>query len=529
MFSQIRLRLTALNAVVFFVILIGIGGLVYAQLHHQLFAKVDASLTERVQGFDELPEQNQPNQPNRTLFFTSKEEAASPEGNLSTIVSKKMLRLQVIDPRIFLVLWDEQGNAIPLLPNSAGQDEAVARLAESKLAGEPQTVSIGGHTYRSYAVSYPSPVTINVLLNSGLALSDLPPQVGVAEGGPVRVVTVQAVSNVDSEQNMLNNLLRLIAIGVVLGGAVTVLAGYYLANKALTPIGRAWDKQRQFVADASHELRTPLSIIQANTELVFRHPERTILEMSESIADVLHESRRMAKLTDQLLTLARTDSNQEQLQLGPVELLSLISETVRKLLPLAEAKGVELAVGPLAAGQKVERLAGELKVGQLAGELKVERMAGVPSAEVLAAERRAGLAGASSAEPESGLAEMLKAEPQAELSIRGDRERLQQLLVILLDNSLKFTPEGGTVRVSCGQRGGFAEIVVADSGIGIDEADLPRIFDRFYRGDQTRSRKDGGTGLGLAIARWIVEQHRGVIRAASRPGEGTTMTVLLRR
>ncbi|MCC2683724.1 MAG: hypothetical protein K0R75_623 [Paenibacillaceae bacterium] len=467
MFSQIRLRLTALNAVVFFVILIGIGGLVYAQLHHQLFAKVDASLAERVQGFSELPEPNQPNQPNqsnRTLFFASKEEAASPEGNLSTVLSKKMLRLQVIDPRIFLVLWDEQGKAIPLLPNADGVDDAVARLAESKTAEEPQTVAIGGHTYRSYAVSYSSPVTMNVLLNSGQKLGDLTPQVGVAEGSPVRVVTVQAVSNVDSEQNMLNNLLRLIAIGVVLGGAVTVLAGYYLANKALTPIGRAWDKQRQFVADASHELRTPLSIIQANTELVFRHPERSILEMSEPIADVMHESRRMAKLTDQLLTLARTDSDQEQLQIGSVELAPLIRETVRKLLPLAEAKRVELA-----------------------------------------------------------------AESPADLTIRGDRERLQQLLVILMDNGLKYTPEGGAVRVSCGLRGGYAEIIVTDTGVGIAEADLPRIFDRFYRGDKTRSRKDGSTGLGLAIARWIVEQHRGVIRAASRVGEGTTMTVLLRR
>jgi signal transduction histidine kinase len=526
MFSQIRLRLTALNAVVFFIILIAIGGLVYAQLHHQLFAKVDASLAERVQGFDELselPESNHPNQsnltnqsnhpnqsnPKRTLFFSSKEEAASPEGNLSTVVSKKMLRLQVIDPRIFLVLWDEQGNAIPLVPNSDGLEDAVAWLKESKSASEPQTVAIGGHTYRSYAITFPVPVAMNVLLNTetGLGgLGGLATQVDSAEGNPVRVVTVQAASNVDSEQNMLNNLLRLIAIGVVLGGAVTVLAGYYLANKALTPIGRAWEKQRQFVADASHELRTPLSIIQANTELVFRHPERTILEMSEPIADVMHESRRMAKLTDQLLTLARTDSDQEQLQLGPVEVGPLIRETVRTLLPLAEAKDVRLTA------EAPSETKGESQESRVE---RKERVRGAHEAQVV--------------EPLFKLEGMSSAESQIEPTIRGDRERLHQLLVILLDNSLKYTPEGGSVRISWGVRGGHVEIVVADTGIGIAEADLPRIFDRFYRGDQTRSRKDGSTGLGLAIARWIVEQHRGVIRAASRQGKGTTMTILLRR
>jgi two-component system, OmpR family, sensor histidine kinase CiaH len=99
------------------------------------------------------------------------------------------------------------------------------------------------------------------------------------------------------------------------------------------------------------------------------------------------------------------------------------------------------------------------------------------------------------------------------------------LLVILLDNSIKFTTENGKILVILRKRGHQAVIIVEDTGTGIDAKDLPHIFDRFYRGDKTRSRGDGGTGLGLAIAKWIVEKHGGTIVAASKHGKGTTMTI----
>ncbi|GJM80585.1 hypothetical protein HMSSN139_30810 [Paenibacillus sp. HMSSN-139] len=109
----------------------------------------------------------------------------------------------------------------------------------------------------------------------------------------------------------------------------------------------------------------------------------------------------------------------------------------------------------------------------------------------------------------------------------GDQERLQQLIVILLDNSMKFTPEQGTIRVASRRKGHVAEITVADTGAGVPAAELPRLFDRFYRGDKARTRSQGGTGLGLAIAKWIVDKHGGTISAASAPGEGTTIKITL--
>jgi signal transduction histidine kinase len=113
------------------------------------------------------------------------------------------------------------------------------------------------------------------------------------------------------------------------------------------------------------------------------------------------------------------------------------------------------------------------------------------------------------------------------IQVVGDADRLKQLLLILLDNALKYTPAGR--RVTLGLRGcaHAAEIVVEDTGVGIAAKDLPRVFERFYRADPARNRDAGGTGLGLAIAQWIVEQHRGTIHIDSVLEQGTTVTVSL--
>jgi two-component system, OmpR family, sensor histidine kinase CiaH len=110
------------------------------------------------------------------------------------------------------------------------------------------------------------------------------------------------------------------------------------------------------------------------------------------------------------------------------------------------------------------------------------------------------------------------------VEIVGDEERVHQLLGILLDNAIKYTKQG-EIRVVCSRQGTYAKLIVSDTGIGISEGDLPRIFDRFYRVDKVRSRNEGGTGLGLAIAKSIVEAHRGTITADSTPNEGTVIHV----
>lgn len=109
--------------------------------------------------------------------------------------------------------------------------------------------------------------------------------------------------------------------------------------------------------------------------------------------------------------------------------------------------------------------------------------------------------------------------------VSGDPMRLTELFLNLLENAVKYTPPEGSVVVKVSRHGKEAVVAVEDTGIGIPAEHLPHIFERFYRVDQARAREAGGTGLGLAIARWIVEAHRGSIRAESEPGQGTTMTV----
>jgi signal transduction histidine kinase len=121
----------------------------------------------------------------------------------------------------------------------------------------------------------------------------------------------------------------------------------------------------------------------------------------------------------------------------------------------------------------------------------------------------------------------LRLDTEAPVQITGDEGRLRQVLINVLDNSLKYTCEGGTVTVRVGQTDRAGIVTIADTGIGIPPEHLPRVFDRFYRVDKARTRTAGGTGLGLSIAQSIVKAHRGTIEIASSPGQGTVCAVTL--
>lgn len=111
--------------------------------------------------------------------------------------------------------------------------------------------------------------------------------------------------------------------------------------------------------------------------------------------------------------------------------------------------------------------------------------------------------------------------------IKGDKVRLRQLLLNLVDNAVKYTADNGEISLSLEQENGKAKIVVADTGVGIPPEALDKIFDRFYRVDKARSRELGGSGLGLSIAKWVAETHGGKIEVESKVGKGSTFTVYL--
>jgi len=117
---------------------------------------------------------------------------------------------------------------------------------------------------------------------------------------------------------------------------------------------------------------------------------------------------------------------------------------------------------------------------------------------------------------------------EEDLTVKGDTHRLRQLLVNLVDNAIRYTPEGGDITLSLFQDGDCACLEVSDTGIGIEPEHLEHIFDRFYRTDKARSRAKGGIGIGLAIVKRIAEQHGGTVTVTSEPGKGTTFTVTLK-
>jgi len=121
----------------------------------------------------------------------------------------------------------------------------------------------------------------------------------------------------------------------------------------------------------------------------------------------------------------------------------------------------------------------------------------------------------------------LEVQAGGDLQFTGDEQLLRRLVMNLLDNAIRHTPNGGKVVAALERGPGGVTLRISDTGSGIGADDLPRIFERFYRAGEVRSRKDGGFGLGLSIVRWIAESHHGTVTCASRPGQGSTFTVLL--
>jgi signal transduction histidine kinase len=415
MFRKTLRKLTILNALVFFFILVWFGSSLYGFVAYQLFDEVDDAMGDRLTAFRVAG--GRPG-----LVFSSR---------------------AVFDPRVYLFGRDAGGRVINFHP--VENIDTLAAVAAGAAAGKPQMQQVGGHFFRVRAVPY--------------AGDD---KTLVRPDGPFTVRDVVAVAIVDSETAMLRRLLMIILTATAAGMLAAVVAGYFLARRALVPVKTAWERQQQFVADASHELRTPLTVIKANAELLLRYPDRTIREESDRISNVVRETGRMNRLVATLLTLARADAGQPELTLEAVPIDGLVRAVAGQFGPLAERKGVALAVAAESGG-----------------------------------------------------------------TLNADRERLHQLLVILLDNAVKYTPAGGRVTLACRRQSGHVFLTVADTGCGIPPADVPRIFDRFFRGDRARSRGEGGAGLGLAIARWIVESHGGKIRAESAVGQGTKIIVTL--
>jgi signal transduction histidine kinase len=236
-------------------------------------------------------------------------------------------------------------------------------------------------------------------------------------------------------------------------------------NGMLMRLERMMDALRRFTADASHELKTPLTSIQGSVQVALSRDDRTAEELRETLADVNEETEWMLHLVDGLLTLARGEEGQKVIAREPVEINALLADVVEM--------GQMLAAGT---------------------DVRVELEAPEP------------------------------------LTVAGQAGQLRQIFLNLVSNAVKFTTTGSVVvtawRTMDVNRQGWIAVRVTDTGVGIAPDELPRVFDRFYRGDAARGRS-GGTGLGLAIARLLAERHGGRIEVQSRLGGGSQFTVRL--
>ena len=221
--------------------------------------------------------------------------------------------------------------------------------------------------------------------------------------------------------------------------------------------------RREFVANVSHELRTPLTSIKSYTETLLETDDLPEDLRSKFLTVINNEADRMARIVKDLLTLSRLDSGRLDMKFTTFPLDKLMGSVYDAML--FEAKNHR-------------------------HELTLELDDPLPK-------------------------------------IEGDRDRIEQVVVNIVANAVKYTPDGGNIVMAARNVKDGVEISVTDNGIGIPREDLPRLFERFYRVDKARSRERGGTGLGLAIAQEIVRYHNGTIRAESKLGAGTNMTVFL--
>lgn len=316
-------------------------------------------------------------------------------------------------------------------------------------------------------------------------------------------LSLQVGMSLEETQEIRGEVLRLMILSLVVTAFFALLSGWFLAGRALIPvraisatatrinasaltqrldltaaeieleqlvqtfnamldrIEQAFQRQRQFTADAAHELRTPLSIMQTGLDVTLSR-ERQAGEYRETLESVAEEVQRLSQLANSLLRLALNDAPESVPLKQPINLTLLLESMIEQFEGRAAEKHITL-----------------------------------------------------------------KREIAANLHITGDGDGLIQVIFNLLDNAVKFTPEGGRVCVTANTTHTQAQVIIADTGTGISAADLPHIFERFYRVDQARTRQQVGFGLGLAIVRQIVEQQGGTIQAVSATGNGTQFVINL--
>ena len=249
------------------------------------------------------------------------------------------------------------------------------------------------------------------------------------------------------EADMLKRLLTILLISGVVAFAVLLAISIILARWTTAPVERAWQKQREFVADASHELRTPLTVIDANIDVVINNSDDTVENQKKWLSNIKDETKSMALLVNDLLYIAKTDARRDKFEPTEFNLSNLIENSSLGFESLAFEKGKNYS-----------------------------------------------------------------SNIEADIIYNGDKNLINQLVKILLDNAIKYSAEKGNIFLELKKtEKNKIYLVVSNDGEILSEEDKQLVFERFYRTDKSRARETGGTGLGLSIAKSIVNRHNGTI------------------
>lgn len=268
--------------------------------------------------------------------------------------------------------------------------------------------------------------------------------------------------DISSQQAILTNLIyTFLAVACIMLIFIFFISRFF-ANRSIQPIKEAFDKQKQFIADASHELKTPITVIHTNVDVLLSNGDDPIKSQSKWLYYIKSETERMNKLTNDLLYLTQIDYSD-------IKMISTdfnVSDAVESIILTMEAVVFENHIS-------------------------------------------------------------LQYDIEPDLLMHGNSEQIKQVVMILLDNAVKYTNTEGRIDISLKKHYNNLVLTVANTGEGIPEEHIHKIFDRFYRTDKSRARKSGGYGLGLAIAKAITEQHGGKISAKSILNKSTTFRVEL--
>ncbi|TCZ73544.1 HAMP domain-containing histidine kinase [Paenibacillus albiflavus] len=407
------------NFIAFSIIFTLFGVIVFSQMKSTLLAKVDEELTRNQEIYVTMPD-----------ILPGKDFMAPPPNNRP---------INRPSPRIIPIKWNDEGQIVNI--------EEIGKLFYDNYFTELQ------FNPRNLGV------ISSIILNNSNHFRTITIEEHVPDN---QVAYVQLLINTDGEQSILANFQNIIILCTIVFILLSISASYLLSRQTMKPIMRSWNKQAEFVENASHELRTPLTIIQNKMELLLTTPDKKIIDSFEQIALSLSETRRLSKLTTDLLTLARADSTETELTKQPLNIDAFIQSVSVPYIEIAELQD--------------KRIWLQLDCNQ---------------------------------------------------TIEADHNRMHQLLVILLDNAIKYTGENDFIGIKTFTQDNRVLIEVRDTGVGIHQDNREHVFDRFYREDKARSRESGGSGLGLSIAQWIVTSHHGTIRALPNEPKGTIIRIKL--